>query len=56
MTIRMNFSGVKSVIDPLRFVETRLVSVVARLARPSMAGSWEGLVVFWSVLGWPVVV
>ena len=55
MTIRMNFSGVKSVIDPLRFVETRLVNVVARLARPSMAGSWEDLEVLWCVLGCPVV-
>jgi hypothetical protein len=47
MTIRMNFSGVRSVIEPLRLVETRLPNVVTRLPRPSMVGNlgWSETIV-----------
>lgn len=40
MTMRMSFSGVKSVKDPLKFVVTRLPTSEARLARLSMLAVW----------------
>jgi hypothetical protein len=42
MTIRINFSGVRSVNDPFRFVVTRFPIVEARLVRPSMFSGANG--------------